>query len=55
MTSESENVAPEAPIIGTVGISRSTAYRAVNIDTNAMILVFAAFLVMLTKLGSPST
>lgn len=53
MTSDSENEAPEAPIIGTVGIILSTAYRAVNIDTIAMILVFGAFLVMSTKLGSP--
>ena len=51
--SDSENEAPEAPIIGTVGIILRTAYRAVNIDTIAMILVFETFLVMLTKLGSP--
>ena len=46
--SDSENEAPEAPIIGTVGIILSTAYRAVNIDIIAMILVFGAFFVMLT-------
>lgn len=51
MTSDSENEAPEAPIIGTVGIILSTAYRAVNIDTIAMILVFGAFSVMLTIFG----
>ncbi len=51
MMSDNENAAPEAPIIGTVGISRSTTYRAVNIDMNAMIFVFAAFLIMLTNLS----
>jgi len=48
--SDSENEAPEAPIIGTVGIILSMAYRAVNIDTIAMILVFGVSLVMLNKL-----
>jgi len=48
MTSDTENQFPDEPIIGTVGIILSTAYRAVNIDTNAMILVFGAFLTMLT-------
>jgi len=55
MMSDSENAAPAAPIIGTVGISRSTAYRAVNIDINAMIFVFAAFLIMLTNLSHVSS
>jgi hypothetical protein len=49
--SDSENEAPEAPIIGTVGTILSTAYRAVNIDIIAMILVFGTFLVMLTMFG----
>ena len=46
--SDSENEAPEAPIIGTVGIILSTAYRAVNIDIIAISLVLGAFFVMLT-------
>ena len=46
--SDSENVAPELPIIGTLGIILSTAYRAVNIDSIAMIFVLGALLSMLT-------
>ncbi len=38
--SDSEKEAPEAPIIGTVGIILRMAYRAVNIAIIAMILVF---------------
>jgi len=49
--SDSENEAPEAPIIGTVGIILSTAYRAVNIDIIAISLVFGAFFVMLNMFG----
>ena len=40
-----------AVFIARKNISRSTAYRAVNIDMNAMIFVFAAFLIMLTNLS----
>jgi len=49
--SDNENEAPEAPIIGTVGIILSTAYSAVNIDIIAMILVFGVFFVMLNMFG----
>lgn len=46
--SDSENVAPEVPIIGTLGIILSTAYRAVNIDSIAIVFVLGALLSMLT-------
>ena len=49
--SDSENEAPEPPIIGTVGIILSIAYRAVNIETVAMSLVFWVSFVMLNMFG----
>ena len=51
ITSDSENAAPDAPIIGTVGIILSTAYRAVNIEMSATIFVFVAPFSMLTNCG----
>ena len=38
--SDTENVAPEAPIIGTLGITRSIAYTAVNMESTAMVFEF---------------
>jgi len=42
--SETEKLAPEAPIIGTLGIMRSTAYTAVNMEIMAMVFEFSLVL-----------
>jgi len=43
-TSDSENEAPSAPIIGTVGIYLKAAYKAENTAMRAMVLVLVLVL-----------
>jgi hypothetical protein len=51
--SETENDAPEAPIIGTLGIMRSTAYTAVNMEIIAIVFEFSLFWSISTMWGLP--